>query len=340
MTHKNVQLYFFILLILLVLFFNILVFLPFLKLFLVVAIFATVSYPIYNKINKSIFKNRNLAAGLSVFVVLGIILIPIIFFIVQIFYEARDVYVNLGTINNNIDSLLTPFTSKLNTIMPFGGLNIESYISNFIDSITSSLGNIFSSIFKFISVLVLGLIILFFFLRDGNHLVNKIIKISPLDDNHDKKIINKIKQTINSIIRGSLIVSVLQGLLAWFGLLVFGVPNPALWGGLTIFASLVPGVGTALVLAPAILYVFYTGTLVNTIGLLLWSSIIVGLVDNVVRPFLVGSKIKVHPFLILLSILGGLIAFGFIGLLVGPLLLSIFLVLIEIYPSVITKVSE
>lgn len=340
MNHKNVQLYFFILLLLIVLFFNVLIFLPFLELFLVVAILAAVSHPIYHKINKSVIKNKNLSAGLSVLVVLTIILIPVIFFVVQVFSEAKDVYLHIDSVNNNIDNLLTPFSDKLNSLLPFDGLDIGSYVSNFINNITASIGSIFSSIFKFITILFLGLVILFFFLRDGDHLLKKLIKISPLDDSHDKKILEKIRKTINSIIRGSLIVAILQGLLAWFGLLVFGVPNPALWGSLTILASLIPGVGTALVLAPATIYVFYTGTLLNAIGLLLWSVVIVGLIDNIIRPYLVGNRIKVHPFLILISILGGLLVFGFIGFLVGPLLLSILLVLIEIYPSIINKTSE
>jgi predicted PurR-regulated permease PerM len=340
MTNKNIQLYFFLILLLVVFVFNVAVFLPFLTLFAVVAIFAVVFYPLFKNIKKSIVKNGNVAALFTIIIVAIIVLIPLTFFTIQVFLEAKDIYTNIGSFHNTLSVMSSSINSKVGAIIPSVSIDLSSYLASIFNSLTSSIGSIFSSLFHFVTILFLGFVALFFFLRDGDKFIKKLSAVSPLDSAHDDKILDKLKRTINSIVKGSLVIAGIQGILTWIGFVIFGVPSPALWGALTVFASLIPGVGTAIVVAPAIIYLFYTGTLFNAIGLLIWGIVIVGLVDNVIRPFLVGKEVNIHPFMVLMSIFGGLLMFGAIGFLLGPLLLSFFSVLVELYPTITKGVLD
>ena len=134
-------------------------------------------------------------------------------------------------------------------------------------------------------------------------------------------------------------MALIQGILTAVGFALFGVPNPTLWGSVAAIAALVPSVGTALVLFPAILFLYWSGAALSALGLLLWGATAVGLIDNFLGPKLAGRGMRLHPFLILLSILGGIALFGPIGFLLGPLVLSMLFVLLEIY-SVINKEHE
>ncbi|OQW98324.1 MAG: hypothetical protein BWK74_04780, partial [Desulfobacteraceae bacterium A6] len=139
---------------------------------------------------------------------------------------------------------------------------------------------------------------------------------------------------INSVIKGNLTVAVIQGALTSAGFAVFGIPNAVLWGSVTAIAALIPGVGTSLVLIPAILFLFLSGKFLSGFGLLAWGAGAVGLVDNFLGPKLVGRGMQMHPFIILLSVLGGIGFFGPIGFLLGPLAISLLFAFLEIISSV------
>lgn len=341
MTNKNIQLYFFLGLLILISFFNLLIFLPFIKLFAIVGIFAVVFFPMFEKIKKYVVKNGSFAAIVTMVIVSIIVLIPVTFFTFKVFGEAKVLYHNIGNFNDTLTQLSTNLNTRLAGLIPAGSINLSAYVNSIFNSFVSNLGGIFSSIASFIPVIFLSVISMFFFLRDGREFIDKMVKISPLADTYDTQILTKLKIAINSIVKGTLMMCGIQGLMAWIGFVMFGVPNSALWGALTIFAALIPGVGTALVVVPAIVYlIFIGGSAFNVVGLAVWGVFIVGLVDNFVRPILVGKDVDIHPFLVMMSVFGGLIVFGPLGFLLGPLILSLFSVLMEIYPVVTKKVLD
>ena len=174
---------------------------------------------------------------------------------------------------------------------------------------------------------------LFYLLRDGGKLKQGVIMISPLNDQYDEKIFSKLKQAIRSVVVGSLVVSFIQGLLTGIGFFVFGVPNPALWGSFAVVSALIPGIGTSLVLLPGVLYLFFMSTNLHALGLLIWGIVAVGLIDNYLGPTLVNRGVHIHPFLILLSVMGGLVFFGPIGFIAGPLIVALLFALLEIYKT-------
>ena len=178
------------------------------------------------------------------------------------------------------------------------------------------------------------LIALYCLFKDGDKLKENIISLSPLRDSHDETIFNKIIIAINSVIKGSLSVAIIQGILTSIGFAIFGVPNFILWGSIAAISALIPGIGTAMVILPAIFYLYFIGETFFAIGLLVWGIIAVGLVDNLLGPKLVGKGVKLHSFIILLSILGGIIFFGPLGFLLGPLVVTVLFVLSEVYFSI------
>jgi len=181
------------------------------------------------------------------------------------------------------------------------------------------------------------LVALYYLLKDGQKLKVAIIALSPLSDTDDETISQKLRGAINAVMKGSLLIAFIQGVLTSAGFAIFGVPNAILWGSVAVIAALIPGIGTALVLIPAILFLFITGEMFSGVGLIVWGVVAVGLVDNFLGPKLVGHGMQLHPLIILLSVFGGIGFFGPIGFLLGPLAISLLFVLIDIYFSLKTR---
>ncbi|MEZ4114347.1 MAG: AI-2E family transporter [Candidatus Paceibacterota bacterium] len=197
--------------------------------------------------------------------------------------------------------------------------------------ISGDLGNIFSSTLSTIFSFFLILLSMFYFLKDGNRWKRAIIFLSPLPDNYDRKVIDRLKKAVNGIIFGYLFIGFAQGALLGIGLAIFGIPNAVLFGVIAAVASLVPMFGTGLVAIPVILFLFATGDTSTAIGFSIWAGVIVGASDEVLRPLVIGNRLNIPPLLILFAVLGGLAYLGPIGILIGPLTLSLLHALISIY---------
>lgn len=174
---------------------------------------------------------------------------------------------------------------------------------------------------------------LFYFLAERERLIAQILVLSPFRDRTDRSIIDRLALTIRAVVTGSLIVSVVQGVLAGIGMTIFGVPGALIWASLIIVAANIPYVGTSLVMAPVILYLLATGNMTGAIGMTVWAAVLVGGVDNLLKPILVEGRTRMHSLLILLTILGGLQVFGPIGLIVGPTVLAALFALVEMYKA-------
>ena len=170
-------------------------------------------------------------------------------------------------------------------------------------------------------------------MKDGTGWKKAIIGLSPLTDSDDEKIIDKLLKTINGVMKGTLFIAIVQGVLMAIGLTLFGVQNAAIWGVVAAITSLIPSVGTAMVSVPAVIFLFATGHIISALGLAIWSSILVGTIDNFLTPYIIGNKVNIPPFLVLFSVLGGISLLGPVGVLMGPLTVSLLYTLIEIYQS-------
>lgn len=176
-------------------------------------------------------------------------------------------------------------------------------------------------------------ICLFFFLVDRERIYKAALEFSPLKDAVDRSIVARLVETVRGVVMGALIVAIIQSIIAAIGLTIFGVPGALLWAALIMITAQVPVLGNTIIMGPAVIYLFATGHTGAGIGLMIWSLTVVGLVDNLLNPLIVGGRTRMHTLLILISILGGLEFFGPIGLILGPTVLAAVLVLIELYKA-------
>ena len=177
--------------------------------------------------------------------------------------------------------------------------------------------------------LTLTLFILFFFFRDGDLMAARARNLIPLDDRRKDRLDHHLQAVTRAVVFGTVVTAVVQGVLLGLGFWVTGLPSPLVFGVLAAVASFVPFVGTGLVWAPAVLYLWAHAPPWKPIFLLVWSALVVGSADNFLRPLLVSGKSQVGTLTVFFGVLGGLAAFGFIGLFVGPVILALVLSLLE-----------
>jgi predicted PurR-regulated permease PerM len=177
----------------------------------------------------------------------------------------------------------------------------------------------------------LFLLMLFFLLRDGGRLKAELRPISPFSEEQESQIFDHLERTIIGALQAVIVVPVMQGILAGIGFMMFGVPSPFVWGTAVILAATVPLVGSPLGWVPACVYLLLQGRTGAALGLLVFGTVIVSGSDNLIKPMLLRGTARIHPLLGFLSIVGGVLAFGVFGFLIGPVVLSLVLSAIRIY---------
>lgn len=345
MKYQKFQVYFFVALLLIVVGLSYYIMRPYFGVLFLAATFAVIFSPIYKYLRDFILKfikwrkgeaARIIAALLTLAIFMLILLIPLTLISFQLVDEVRNLYHTVTTQKSlgALNDLLVYLEEQINIYVPNYSANLGQYLQQALGLIAQNIGSFFQSIGNLLVGLFLSLLAFYYFLKDGKKLTNFLVKISPLPDKDDEKIFNKMKTAVNSVIRGSLLVAILQGISTGIGFTIFGIPNATLWGSLAAIAALIPTFGTGLVLIPGIVYLGITGDYLNAAGLTVWGITAVGLIDNLLGPHLMKQGISIHPFVILLSVLGGLGFFGPIGFLVGPLIISLLYALLDIYAEI------
>lgn len=317
------------------------VFLPFMAVLVTAIIFAVVMEPLYNKVLTKVRDHKSIAAGIVVGVIsiVGIGFLSIV--LTNVFGESKDLYSRITTGQGDYLTVIThAIETPIQKIIPNFSLDLRLYADGAINFVKTYAGKVVSTTASTIFYLFLGIFAFFFFLRDGKEFREQLVSISPLSDEIDVYILNKMKDAINAVVKGTLFIALLQGLLVGIGLAIFGVPNPTLWGGLAVICAIIPGVGTAIVAVPAIIFLVLQATTSTAIGLAIWQLVLVGLIDNMLAPYLYGKGSNVHHVLILFSVLGGLAFFGPIGFLFGPLVITLLFVLLRVYRVVVLKIEK
>lgn len=309
---------------------------PFFAPLVLAAVFAAALHPVYTQLVRLLKGYESVASLCTVLLALIIVIVVIGGIATQLFFEARTLYGSLSGARGNaplvialpeeIRTLVHSFAPSLST-----SFDLAPYFRSGLSWLIGNMGAVFSGLTRTVLDLFIFLTALYYLLRDGGRVAARFVSVSPLYDQDDRAILERLHLAVNSVLRGSLAVALVQGTLTGVGFLLFGVPNPALWGSVAAIAALVPGLGTALITGPAILYLALSGESVAALGLLAWGAGAVGMVDNILGPRLMGAVTRIHPLLMLLSVLGGLSFFGPIGFLVGPLTVSLFLALLDIY---------
>lgn len=341
MDNIKIQHYFLLAILSGVVFFTFFILRPFIYVVVLALVCVTVFHPIHQKVLYFLRNRQGLAALVTTVIIILTILVPFIFLGIKVFQEAQQSYLFVisdsgkGAFINIFNGSVSSFQKYVPLKQKFfiDSIDLDQYIGQGLQWLINRFGYIFGSVTKLLFNFFVFIITTYYLLRDGSKIKKIAVSLSPLTDNNDETILQKIHIAINSVVRGSLIISLIQGALAAVGFILFGVPNAVLWGTATALAALVPAVGTAIVLVPAIIFVFLTGNTFLAFGLLVWSITLVGLIDNLLRPILIGKEIKIHPLIVFLSVIGGIVFFGPIGFLLGPLTISLLFALLDIYIS-------
>lgn len=344
MESLRAQHYFFLGLLTLALILNALVFFPYVGTLVFAATLAVVFVPVHSRLLALMPRSTSIAALLTMAAVFLVIVIPTVFFGALVFDQAQTLYAGFADEASGLTSaqgLLQELASRVpysvgEKLVP----NLQQYARDVLEYLVGNLGKVFSGVATAGLNTLLAIFALFFFLRDGERIKKTVVELSPLRDSDDRRIFTHLGNAVNAVIKGALLISLFQGLAAGVGYAIFGVPNAALWGAATVLTSFIPGIGTAAVLVPSALYLWNIGSSGAAIGLLVWGVIVVGLMDNILKSKLIAKGVGVHPFLILLSVLGGLSVFGIYGFLLGPLLLALLVALLELYAAGVAPHAE
>lgn len=314
------------------------IFLPYAVVLAVSATFAVILHPFYKRVLHLVRGSEGVASALTVLSVFVLVLAPVSLIAYQVANEAHDAYVMIqNSQDGGVLALEQAFFAPVQQWFPGFRPDMELYTQQALDAVTSHLGAVFSSTLQIIFDIFLGIISLYYFLKDGRRFVKSLIALSPLADKYDQQIFDRMGAAINSVLRGQLLVALIQGFLSGIGFYLFGVPNPALWGTVAAVCALVPGVGTSLVLIPVIAYLFLSGSYLPAVGMTVWGAFGVGLIDNLLGPTLIGKGARVHPLFILFGVIGGIAMVGPMGFLLGPLTVSLLFALLDIYRLLILK---
>lgn len=178
---------------------------------------------------------------------------------------------------------------------------------------------------------------LFYFLVDGPKILRSILHYIPLEPGQKAELLERFVSVTRATLRGSLLIGLVQGGVAGLAFWVAGVPGPAFWGTIMVVLSIIPAVGAVIIWLPAVIYLFMAGQSGAAAGLMLWCAVVVGSIDNFLRPRLIGRDARMSDLLILVSTLGGIVLFGAVGFIVGPIIAALFVTVWHIYGEVFTE---
>ncbi|HEY4497103.1 MAG TPA: AI-2E family transporter, partial [Candidatus Paceibacterota bacterium] len=255
MNRRNAQIFFFLSLLIISIVISFFIVRPFISTLILAIVAAVVFYPIHKMFYK-FFKAKWLAATLTILIFFSTILAPMSFFGVRVVEEAQTAYryftetIDGIVLISNVESFINKniFERFLNIEQETEGsffLDFNSYVQDVFNWLVRNFGAVASGLARVGINLMLFIFAMFFLLRDGEGIKKFIVGLSPLDDKYDEEIFKRLSKSINSVIRGSLMIAVIQGILAGVGFTLFGIPSPILWAGAVMVAALVPALGTA-----------------------------------------------------------------------------------------------
>ena len=340
MDVRRSEKWFFVALLTIAVFVAYLILAPYLGVLVLAGALAFLFEPVYKNLLRAL-RYESLAALVTVVVVALIVFIPLGFFGVRIFGEATSLYASLASHGGfDFGAALTKFLRanfKDFSATTITMLDFNAYAQQGLTWFIQNFGSFFSGVVQVFFAAFLSLFGLFYFLKDGGRMKKWIVEIVPLKSNYTEDIVREMEAAASSVIKGTLVVAILQGIVLGVSFFFFNIPEPAFWGALAIPASIIPVVGTWLVVVPGIAYLFLSGQTVFAVGLAVWSVVFVNLIYNLLTPQFVRRGANFHPYLVLLSVLGGIGLFGPIGFLLGPLVMTMLLSLLKIYPKIFVQ---
>ena len=313
---------------------------PFLLSIFIAALFAALFNPLYKSVLSKVGQRRSIASAATILIVLFFVVVPLGLLLAVLTAQAVEVAQSAtpwirqqiaepGAITQTMEGL--PFYSyiepyretALEKLGQFTGV-ASGWVVDGVQSFT------LGTISALISVLII-LYTLFFFLIDGDRLLFYILYYLPLNDADETKLLRRFTSVARATLKGTAVIGALQGSLAGLALYFGGIPSALFWAVTMMVLSVVPGIGAALVWIPAVIYLLVGGQYITALAVGVFCALVVGSIDNVLRPRLVGNDTQLHELMIFFSTLGGIIMFGFMGFVIGPIIAALFVTLWELY---------
>ncbi len=322
---------------------------PFLPALFTGAIIAYLSYPLYRKLLAYV-KNKNVASFVIAFIIVLIFAIPFVMVLGLVSKEAYLTYTTLSQqdLGTNFLRVVCKDESWLScraikSLVDFLPRNdLDYYLQATIGKITLF---IIDNVSKFLSSIPFMLLnffvmifVVYYLLKDGETVAERVKNILPLKESHKRHVLQTFHNTTYAVFYGNILTAVLQGILGTIGFLILGIKSAILWGFVMMVFALIPYFGTAIVWLPAALNLIFVGYLHNDnsstvrgVILIVYGILIVSSIDNFLKPKIISLKARVHPILALIGVLGGLSLFGFLGLILGPVMLALLMTFVDIY---------
>jgi predicted PurR-regulated permease PerM len=308
---------------------------PFFEAIFWAAVIAIIAHPVQRRLDRKLGLHHNAAAAITLLFCLFVVIIPVLFILFTLIREGISFYQRLES--GEVD--IATFLEKLRDFVPHFkillerlGVEIETLNTRIAEGalaggsfLAGKVLTIGQNSVQFVINFALMLYLLFFFLRDGNQLVQLFIRALPLGDARERLLFTKFSEVTRATVRGSLLVVMVQGALGGLIFWVLGIQGAVLWGVVMALLSLLPALGAALVWLPVAVYLLVTGAVWQGLILALFGALVISLVDNVLRPIFVGHDTKLPDYMVLLSTLGGLWFFGISGFMIGPLVAALFM---------------
>jgi predicted PurR-regulated permease PerM len=346
---KNLSKYLFLLFFLGVLVIAFLIVRPFISTLVISALVAYLLNPVYVRF-VSFTHMKRFSAVIALLLLLLLASIPVVIVVGELTNEAYGVYVSVKQVfleqgsggGCGSGSLLCGFYSLVSSISEKYGIDLGSRVGEAASGLASVLmlrvSGFIMDIPLFLLNILVGVFAVYYMLVQGEEMVASFSSALPMARHESERIVSKFKDIIRSAVYGAIVVALLQGLIAGVGYFIFGVESPVLLSLFTLVAAFVPFIGATLVWLPVSVSMLASGLLggdsslvMRAIGLLIYGTLLVSTIDNLIRPRIMGSGAKVHPLVMLLGVFGGIVLFGFVGVIVGPLLLTLFTASLKIY---------
>ena len=305
-------------------------------------VLALLFHPVYTFLLKRFRGRRVLAALATLSIVLVMVILPLALIATSLFQEATSLYQRVKTgevdfgryFQQVVAALPTWLTGQLDRF----GLGDLAVLQDRLRAAVTERGQVVatralgigSDTLDFVIAFFLAMYVLFFLLLDGPRVMRNIRRAVPLQPEHKDRLLKQLAAVIRATVKGNVLVAIAQGTLGGLAFWVLGVHAPVLWGVVMAFLSLLPAIGAALIWAPVALYLLATGAVWQGIALIAFGTIVIGLIDNVLRPILVGKETRLPDYVVLVSTLGGLAIFGLNGFVLGPVIVAMFIVAFDI----------
>lgn len=307
------------------------------------AIIALLSMPMYRRLLARFKGRRTAAALLTLLVILLVLILPFALLTAALTREAALLYQQLqsGEMNpgiyfqgvfNALPDWITALLDRFG-LVNFAALQrrLAAALAQGSQYLASQALGVGQLTFEFVTSLFITLYLSFFLIRDGGDVSRALRRAIPLAPEHKKELITKFITVIRATVKGNLLVAIIQGALGGLAFWFLGIGGALLWAVLMAFMSLLPAIGAGLVWLPVALYFFITGALWQALALTAWGVLVIGLIDNLLRPILVGKDTRMPDYVVMITTLGGMVVFGINGFVIGPLIAAMFMAVWHIY---------